>query len=238
MKEDDQPAAEARPEAPAELTACQSRVLDQVGHHYRDALRLLFILALGSEPVDPSDTRPKAQRVFQGEKRLMAIDFLVRYPDYLADALLDRYQAEKDAALLDVVQAIFDNEEPDVRVVRMVRWQRGAFQNIETALAILQSRHLIRSVRYKTAGGQRRHDVFVEPAAHTFLEGAVQQQSALSWYRERVKLALTVAGMRSGSSLKEDQYLHEEYRNAPYGTEIPSIKDRVLARLQKLRGQQ
>jgi hypothetical protein len=238
MKEEDQPAAPAKNEAPAEPSARTSRAADQVGYHYRDALRLLFIVALGSEPVDPSDGRPEAPRVFQGEKRLMAIDFLVRYPDYLADALLDRYEAEKDAALLDIVQAIFDDEEPDVRVVRMVRWQRGAFQNIETALAILQSRRLIMSVKHKTPGGQRRHDVFIEPAAQAFLDDAVQKQPVLRWYQERVGLALTVAGMRSGSSLKEDQYLHEEYRNAPYGTEIPSIKDRVLARLKKLRGQQ
>jgi hypothetical protein len=238
MKEDDQPATEAKDATPTALSARPSRTSDQVGHHYRDALRLLFILALGSEPVDSSDTRPEAQRVFQGEKRLMAIDFLVRYPDFLADALLDRYEAEKDEGLLDIVQTIFDDEEPDVRVVRMVRWQRGAFQNIETALAILQSRRLIKSVKHKTPGGQRRHDVFIEPAAQAFLDDAVQQQPVLGWYRERVGLALTVAGMRSGSSLKQDQYLHEEYRNVPYGTEIPSIKGRVLVRLKKLRGQQ
>jgi hypothetical protein len=47
---------------------------------------------------------------------------------------------------------------------------------------------------------------------------------------------MSLAGFRSGSSLKDDQYLHEEYRDAPLGTEIPSIRDRVLDRLKRLRG--
>lgn len=41
------------------------------GHHHRDAIRLLFILAAGSEDIE-------GRRVFRGEKRAMAIDFLGR----------------------------------------------------------------------------------------------------------------------------------------------------------------
>ncbi|GLS45897.1 hypothetical protein [Methylobacterium brachythecii] len=200
------------------------------GYHYRDAIRLLFILALGSEP---SGDEPDAPRVFRGEKRAMAIDFLVRYPDFLADELLTRYEAEDDAGILDVVEGIFAADEPDVRLVRMVRWHRGAFQNIETPLAILRSRHLVRPLRQ--AGGQRRHDFVVEPAAFAFMRSVVEQQPSLAWYRERAELVMTLAKLRSGSSLKDDQYLHPEYKDAPLGTEIPSIKERVLARLRRLR---
>ncbi|MCC0808680.1 hypothetical protein FPV16_21135, partial [Methylobacterium sp. W2] len=38
------------------------------------------------------------------------------------------------------------------------------------------------------------------------------------------------------SDLKGDQYLHPEYRDARHGTEIPSIKERVLDRLKAIRG--
>jgi hypothetical protein len=198
----------------------------QVGFHHRDAVRLLFILALGSEDSETVD------RVFRGEKRAMAIDFLVRYPDYLADELLNRFENEGDADALAAAEAIFAAEEPDIRTVSMVRWRRGAFQNIEMPLSILAAYGLVRPL--KQTAGQRRHDFVILPEAFAFIERIEREQPTLSWYRERVELVLTLAGFRSGSSLKGEQYLHPEYRDARHGTEIPSIKDRVLARLNAL----
>ncbi|MGN7126998.1 hypothetical protein [Methylorubrum populi] len=46
----------------------------------------------------------------------MAIDFLVRYPDYLADELLSLYESERDPDILAAAQGIFDASEPDVSV--------------------------------------------------------------------------------------------------------------------------
>ncbi|WP_246748022.1 hypothetical protein [Methylobacterium sp. SD274] len=164
----------------------------------------------------------------------MAMDFLVRYPDYLADELLNRYEIEHSPELLAQVEAIFSANEPDVRLVKMVRWHRGAFQNIETSLSILRYHGLVRALR--KAAGQRRHDFVVEASAFTFIEDAIHRQPTLAWYRDRAELVMTLTGLRSGSSLKDDQYLHEEYRDAPLGTEIPSIRGRVLERLNRLRG--
>jgi hypothetical protein len=199
-----------------------------IGFHQRDAVRLLFILALGSEETD------REERVFRGEKRAMAIDFLVRYPDYLADELLNRFENEGDLVALAAAEAIFAADEPDIRTVSMVRWRRGAFQNIEMPLSILATYGLVRPL--KQTAGQRRHDFVILPAAFAFIDRIGREQPALSWYRERVELVLTLAGFRSGSSLKEDQYLHPEYRDARHGTEIPSIKERVLTRLEAIRG--
>ncbi|MGG3815180.1 hypothetical protein ABEV34_26545, partial [Methylorubrum rhodesianum] len=78
----------------------------QIGFHHRDAVRLLYILALGSEEAAHDG------RIFRGEKRAMAIDFLVRYPDYLADELLTRFETEGDPAALDAASDIFDADEP------------------------------------------------------------------------------------------------------------------------------
>jgi hypothetical protein len=208
----------------------------QIGFHHRDAVRLLFILALGSERRDPQDNSPEAGRVFRGEKRAMAMDFLVRYPDYLADELLNHFDKEHDPEALKAAERIFDANEPDIRTVAMVRWRRGAFQNIEMPLSILRAKGLVRPMR-QTAG-QRRHDFEIEPTAYEFMDRIVREQPALAWYRERVELVMTLAGFRSGSSLKDEQYLHDEYRNAPHGTEIPSIKERVLARLNRMKGAQ
>ena len=199
-----------------------------VGLHHRDAIRLLYILALGSEEAAHDG------RIFRGEKRAMAIDFLVRYPDYLADELLTRFETEGDPSALEAASEIFDADEPDLRTVAMVRWRRGAFQNIEMPLSILAAPGLVRPL--KQTAGQRRHDFIVFPAAFAFIDRIEREQPSLGWYRARVGLVMTLTGFRSGSDLKGDLYLHPEYRDARHGTEIPSIKERVLARLRNLRG--
>lgn len=222
-------------EEPTEHPASRSSS-GTVGFHFRDALRLLFILVAGSVPVDPKDRRPEAPQVFKGEKRLMAIDFLVRYPDYLADELLDLYERNHERRLLHAVQSIFDNNEPDVRQVAMVRWRRGAFQNIETALAILDARALVKAKKKLLGGERTRYDYFLGSDAAEFLKQAVRDVPSLRWYQERVALAMRVAEYRSGSQLKDEQYEHDEYRNTAYGSVIPSIKERVLRRLQQITG--
>lgn len=209
---------------------------DEVGYIYRDALRLLFILVEGSETISPD--KSSTQRVFVGEKRLMAIDFLVRYPDYLANALLDLYERDRDPSHLEAVQTIFDNDEPDVRLVAMVRWRRGAFQNIETALAVLDARGLVRSMKRRIGGDRVRYEFLIGEQAEEFLRKAVEDQPTLAWYAHRARLAMRIAGQRSGSDLKDAQYEHAEYRTTPYGAVIPSIKDRVLQRLRRIEGRE
>jgi len=155
----------------------------------------------------------------------------VRNPDYLAEALLDQYDETGEADLLDEVNAIFDKEEPSVRLVKMLRWKRGAFENIEDALAVLSSRRLILTAKVPINNGKFQHNFYVFPAAETFLREAIEDQPALAWYRERVALTMRVAGDDSGYALKQAQYLNPEYKDAELGAFIPSIQERVKRRL-------
>ncbi|WP_371881702.1 hypothetical protein [Caballeronia sp. S22] len=164
----------------------------------------------------------------------MAIDFLVRYPDYLADALLDLYEADHDTSLLDEVDRIFANEEPSVRVISMVRWHFGAYQKIETALSTLHAFGLVRPMKLVKDGENRRYDYHLYPKAFSFLDTAMTEVPDLQWYRDRVRLAMKVAAAKSGSKLKGWQYEHEEYSNTPQGSVIPSIANKVKARLDGL----
>lgn len=113
------------------------------GTRHRDALRLLFILGGGCHETTTA-IDPEVTHVFQSEKRLMAIDFLVRYPDYLADALLDQFEVSGDVSLLSAADRIFVDDEPSIRTVSMVRWHFGAYQKIETALATLHAYGFVR----------------------------------------------------------------------------------------------
>lgn len=220
------------PSADVESSA-RTRRRGEVGFHFRDALRLLFILVEGAEAGGATEATTGLP-VFIGEKRLMAIDFLVRYPDYLANSLLDLFEVGRDPKILATVRTIFDTNEPDVRVVRMVRWRRGAFQNIETALSILHSRRLVRTMKKSLGGDRYQHEFVIGEQATAFIDEAMRDQPTLAWYRDRARLAMLVAGDRSGTNLKDEQYEQEEYRDATFGSFIPSIKDRVLARLSSL----
>lgn len=53
--------------------------------------------------------------------RLQALDFWLRNPDYLADELLDEYEAGRRPDALNVVRKIFDDQEPDLRRLPMAR---------------------------------------------------------------------------------------------------------------------
>lgn len=221
--------------SPSTSAVAHSRpALPKHGTRHRDALRLLFILAAGSHILE-HPTEDGATHLFQSEKRLMAIDFLVRYPDYLADALLDLYETEHDASLLDIVGRIFANEEPSVRAISMVRWHFGAYQKIETALSTLYAFGLVRSMKLVKDGENKRYDYHLYPKVFSFLLTAMAEVPDLEWYRDRVQLAMKVATAKSGSELKSRQYEHEEYSNTPQGGVIPSIAGKVKTRLDGLR---
>ena len=206
----------------------------EVGHVYRDAFRLLFILVCGSAPLEsPHDDWDRA---FYGEKRALAIDFWLRYPDYLADQLLNIYSNVGDESVLRAAERIFEEDEPDIRLVKMIRWRRGAFDDLQTSLAVLGYRGLARSMKRKLPTGSYRYEYLTGPKAREFLDEAVAGQPGLAWYERQTQLALQVAQDKSGSALKDIHYAEGEYAATPYGASIPSIKNRVLERIASIRG--
>ncbi len=199
---------------------------------YRDTLRLLFIMVAGSEAAEPPTE--EVAKIFRAEKRLMAMDFLVRYPDYLADALLDILDAEPDPDLLERIQSIFQSDEPSVRLVKMVRWKRGAYENIEDALSLLSYYGLVQPMQLKAEDGKiRRYEYLIAKKASVFLDQCVTEHPELGWYRDRMQLVMRVAAGKSGSALKEWQYEHPSYSNTLHGDLIPSIRAHVEQRLAK-----
>lgn len=219
------------------LQASLSGAAPEPGYRHRDALRLLFILVAGAEDVDQSIEN--GDRIFRAEKRLMAMDFLVRYPDYLADALLDLFAETGEADLVDAVRKIFLDDEPSIRLIRMVRWRHGAYQNVEDALSMLSYYGLARPMKLKGDDGKiRRYEYLIPSTATQFLDKCITDFPELGWYRERLKLVMRVAAGKSGSALKEWQYEHPEYGNTMQGDIIPTILDQVQKRLSKIVGEQ
>ncbi|MCI5222889.1 MAG: hypothetical protein D3924_09505 [Candidatus Electrothrix sp. AR4] len=207
---------------------------ESIDFHYRDAIRLLFILTgLSNQLDEPSSENPS--HIFTGEKRLMALDFYMRYPDYLAHQLLEQYEINNDSTVLMAANEIMVGDEPDIRTILMVRWKHGAYQPIETALSILEAPRLIRTVQDTSKQGQP-WTYLIFPKAFIVVQDAVEQQPSLAWYSKQVSALKHIPYQKSGTSLKDGQYSVPEYKKTKIGQIIPPIKEQVLKRLEKLNG--
>ncbi|MBY5705799.1 hypothetical protein HFO38_24300 [Rhizobium leguminosarum] len=199
----------------------------------RDALRIFFIILAGSsEFKDPAYTQ--YDRVFAGESRLQALDFWVRYPDYLADEMLSQYEKGHDVSLLAQARAIFEKEEPSLRKIPMLRRYFGAYEPLDTSLGILKSRGLVLPRTRKAMDGKSNHDFLTGAFSRKKRDEIVSAFPTLEWYRARTELVLKVANGRGGFDLKKRQHAQKEYHEAQTGDLIPTIAQRVLKRLEAL----
>lgn len=209
--------------------ATQEAAAPSTGAVFRDAFRLLCILLEGSTPVTEAEGSDGFDRIFHGEKRAQAIVFYVCYPDYLVNRLLDLHDAGQPG-LLDTVEKIFAEDEPSVRLAKMIRWQRGAYFDLDNSLGVLSFYELIRPVQRTLPNLGSQHDYLAGPKAAAFVQEAVKMQPALDWYLERAKLAMTVGGLKSGHALKAEQYKFEKYEGTLHSGVIPSIAEQVKKR--------
>lgn len=199
---------------------------------YQDAIRIIFILVNGSVSFN-DESKPTVKGLFRGKARLYAMDFWVRYPDYLAHELILKYEETEDVEYLKLARDIFFNNEPDLRRIPMIRFLFGAYQNLENILAVLISKGLISQSGEKSSKSIHHYDFFINQKAYNIIEQAKNEFSILDWYDKRSKLVVKISGEMGGSELKNKQYKHIEYAKTKLGGVIPSIKDDVLARIEK-----
>lgn len=201
---------------------------------HRDALRILFILAAGGAPwADPAD--PEIVSIFKGEARLLAFDFWMRNPDYLAAELLDMFEQYGDTIYLQAVESIFENDEPDLRRVPMIRYLFGAYDRMDDSLSLLRSRDLIRITGIKSKTKVKETDFLLTAKGREVCTSAVIQEPILNWYADRAELVAKVAGDRGGTALKHQQYERTTYAETKYGGVIPSIASEIRQRLEQLK---
>lgn len=200
---------------------------------HRDALRVLYILVAGSEELSEPHTSG-ASRLFRGEARLHAFDFWMRYPDYLAEELIDVSIARSDLRYLSAAARIFEDDEPDVRRIPMIRYRFGAYERLDDTLSLLTSRQLVRLTGTKAGQRVLETDFLVMPSALKLADEVVAEFPVLKWYADRAALVAEVAGTRGGGALKQRQYEQCEYAETAMGGTIPPIADRVRERLARI----
>lgn len=198
------------------------------------AMRLFAVLIAGCEKLAGSGADGETA-IFKGETRLHALMFWLRNPDYLAWELLELHSATGDAALVAWVRAMLVQEEPILRRDAMPKWRFGAYDPIDTEMAILTSRRLARTVHRPAGPKSAENSFLLFPAAFQF-ESAVAGNIAYQWYADRMRIVMQVAGNRPGSDLKGTQYKHIEYAKTPGHGLIPPITQRVEDRLKRIEG--
>lgn len=215
------------------------RFLDEalnMGHSrtlYQDAIRLLFILVHGSKLLPPKDDFNAA--IFRGKTRLHAMDFWVRYPDYLAFEMISLYKSGGQEGLLSEAERIFECNEPDLRRIPMIRYKFGAFERIDDALSPLVSKGLLRISGKKRGQDISEVDYLISQRTLRLVQEIPRDFPELEWYEQRARLVVEISGNRKGRVLKERQYEHMAYAGTKLGGIIPSIAEEVKRHIEELK---
>jgi hypothetical protein len=203
-----------------------------------DAARLLLVLQHFATPPDESaralrcwPERPIC-RHFTPEYYLQKLDFLVRYPSYLAYELIELHAlgvaAAADAeAVKATVHQLVRAREPEYRTMPFRRFWRGAYETIDRVEAWWYARELV------FIGTERRGGVGspARPQKHFFLtalgertaERLVAEVEHARWYDDRIQLVHRFYGELTPAAVKSVQYSHAPYRDAQLNEYIPDL---------------
>ncbi|MDQ1250279.1 MAG: hypothetical protein QG597_4658 [Actinomycetota bacterium] len=194
------------------------------------AIRILALLHGMGEPVGQPGDPAEAVLAIRSEKKLQALDFWVRNPDYLADELLNEVEAGRlDGSYEAVAEELLSDPEPALHHYPMPKYLYGAYERIDDAFALLDAYGL--AALRRTYAPKRRTQLYLLQAGEQAALTLEDPVSVLSWYPRQVRLVKLVARDDLGEHLKERQYKQARYAGAELRSDIDPVADLVLARL-------
>lgn len=205
------------------------------------ALRLLFLLdRVGGQPASGSHAeRAGAVAIIQAERKLQALHFWMRNPDYLAYEILSCVeQGRLTADWADELEELLDAEEPELHRFPMLRHRFGAYEPIDDAFSYLVAAGLARCHRSGSPGEIQRTDFYLLPLGRASAASMVADHPELVWYSDRADLVALVGRSLSGYAAKNRQYELSEYAETELGDRIAPIADLVRDRLESWRASQ
>ena len=116
-------------------------IIDNSLKKIRDRLRITLILYTFSELVQIVENA-EIERVFYTEIKIQALDFLLRYPDFLSCELMDLMLNDSSidkSEIRSIIKEIYKNEEPILRVDEMQKFFYGAYESIDDVILFLKS---------------------------------------------------------------------------------------------------
>ena len=197
---------------------------------FRDRLRITLILYTFSKPIQKGDNTDIA-RVFYTEIKIQALDFLLRYPDFLSCELMDLMANDNSidkTEIQNIIKDIYANEEPILRVEEMQKFFFGAYESIDGVILFLKS------VGFVDFESKRRSDLQTYDKTYYITNRCIQQVennllniSSVKWYYDRCELIKKYFDNFNGSDLKKRQYRYKEYADIPYTMLIQNLNERV-----------
>ena len=199
---------------------------------------MLFLLDRAGLPPAPGShaERAGAVAVITSERKLQALHFWMRNPDYLAYEILSNVeQGTLDASWTDTAVALLDGDEPELRRYPMLRHRFGAYEPIDNSFSYLAAAGLAECHRSGAPGQTRRTDLYLLQAGRDVANQITDDYSEMRWYGERADLVATVGAMLSGYAAKNRQYDLSQYAQTELGNRIESVADLAHEKLADLR---
>jgi hypothetical protein len=199
------------------------------------AIRLLACINAGCTPVSDGSLGKDVIGVLRGQSKLQALDFWMRYPDYLANELINEYETTGTKEYLEIAEQIFESREPELRRLPMLRYLFGAFEPLDNALACLRAVDIIRIRREGAPGKVREHLYLLTRRGRDSFERLAASAPEIAWYKERAAIVSKLAGDKGGKALKDRQYLQQEYAETDINSIIEPVTERVRERIRKVK---
>lgn len=209
------------------------------GDPFFDAVRLLLLLDAAVSGVNPPRVDmapPSVVGVVRTQTLLQKLDFWLRYPDYLADELVTDYESSGELVLLEIASNILDSEEPELRVIPMLRYKFGAYEPLDMPMSVLSMAGLVVVRWSRTEQRVRQYDYYLTAQGRATARACVEDFPDLAWYGQRTRLVVALAqgtGM-TGTALRKRQYLQRDYAGTGINEEIAPIAERARRRLKAL----
>lgn len=201
---------------------------------YQNSIRVLFILYFFSEDYYAPDN-PDLVKVFYSEVRIQKIDFLLRYPSYLCDELMNIGDSKPrlKSEITDTVLYILDNNEPKLKTKEMQRFFFGAYDKLDEIILFLWGYGFIKfESKRRLDMTQHQKEYYMTKYGIEKIDTGLSKLPSLKWYIARCKLIKKYFGDLSGTELRQMQYEHPEYRDANWNDVIKDIETRVRKRFE------
>lgn len=198
---------------------------------FRDRLRIIIILYTCCDRLDHH--KKDHYGIFRGEIKIQALDFLLRYPDFLSMelmSLIDEGAAVDQSEIREIIHQIYQQKEPEIRVEEMEKFFNGAYESIDEVISFhVGVGFLHHESKRRTDGKNYDKQYYITNDCVTRIEEHLKEIAAVKWYFERCELLKRYFNHFSGTELKSRQYRYTEYSGVSYKSYIKNINGRVNA---------
>lgn len=196
---------------------------------FRDRLRILIILYTFCERLN--NNHESHFGVFRSEIKIQALDFLLRYPDFLSMELMDLMDTDQNIdrdEIRCIVTGIYQDKEPDIRVEEMEKFFNGAYESLDDVIAFHVCVGFLKHENKRRIDGKNYDNTyFITQDCADKIDSHLKVIPAVRWYFERCELIHKYFNKFSGSELKDRQYRYKEYSDISYRSHIQNINDKV-----------